>query len=292
MKNFNGLDKARVQAIIRAALKEDIGRGDITTLATVTKFTNMKAGIVARDSGVVCGLPVVEMILNMADCSIRVKPTVNEGDYVSEGKEVVYLEGRARPILMSERTILNFLGHLSGIATRTSQFVEKVKKYNVKIMDTRKTTPLLRHLEKYAVRIAGGHNHRMGLWDQLLIKDNHIKVAKAVTLKDIISNTKKRKQRNVKLEVEVSNLKEFEEALEAGPDIIMLDNMTVEDVRKAAGLRVQGPGSRVQNPELEVSGGITLDNVEEYAASGVDMISVGSLTKDVRSFDMALEVVG
>ena len=252
----------------------------------------MKAGIVARDSGVVCGLPIVEMILNMADCSIRVKPTINEGDYVSEGKEVVFLEGRARPILMSERTILNFLGHLSGIATRTNQFVERVRKYNVKIMDTRKTTPLLRYLEKYAVRIGGGNNHRMGLWDQLLIKDNHIKVAKAIALKDIISNTKKRKQRNVKLEVEVSNLKEFEEALEAGPDIIMLDNMNVEDVRKAVQMRNAIRNTHDARRALEVSGGITLDNIEQYAACGVDMISVGSLTKDVRSFDMALEVVG
>jgi len=239
MKGFDGLDKTRVKAIVRAALKEDIGRGDITTLATVHKFASIRAGIVARDSGAVCGLPIAETILNMADYSIRVKPTVNEGDYVSEGKEILFIEGRARPILMTERTILNFLGHLSGITTKTSQFVEKVKKYNVKIMDTRKTTPLLRYLEKYAIRVGGGHNHRMGLWDQVLIKDSHIKAMKCSggrladkipTIRDIIAYTMRRKQKNVKLEIEVSDLKEFEEAVQANPDIIMLDNMSVEDV--------------------------------------------------------------
>lgn len=295
MKSFNGLDKARVQAILRAALKEDIGKGDITTLATVHKLASIRAGIVTRDSGIVCGLPVVEMILNMMDYSVRVKPTVSEGDSVSEDKEIVFIEGRARPILMSERTMLNFLGHLSGIATSTNRFVEKVKKYNVKIMDTRKTTPLLRYLEKYAVSVGGGHNHRMGLWDQVLIKDNHIKVIKCASglspdkmpsLNSIIENAKRKKQKNILLEVEVTNLKEFEQALQAGPDIIMLDNMDIDDVKKTVELRGRG------GPELEVSGGITFDNVEEYAACGVERISVGSLTKDMKSFDMSLEIVG
>jgi len=302
MKSFNGLKKEKILPIIRSALKEDIGRIDITTFATVHKLASVRSGIVARDSGIVCGIPIVELILNVMDYSIRVKPTVNEGDYVSEGKEIIFIEGRARPILMAERTMLNFLGLLSGIATKADQFVKKVEKYNVKIMDTRKTTPLLRYMEKYAVKVGGGNNHRMGLWDQILIKDNHIKVVRCSggsacgnkpTIKEIIERVKARKQKNILIEIEVESLKEFEEAFQAGVDIIMLDNMSIEDVRAVVEMRkARNPQYKDRGPKIEVSGGITLDNVEEYAACGIDMISLGSLTKDVKCFDMALEIVG
>jgi len=296
MKPFNGLDKSRVQAIVRSSLKEDLGKGDVTTLATIDKNVNIKADIITQEEGVICGLPVSELIFNAVDYSVRIKPTVNEGDLVSPGKEIIYVEGRARSILQAERTVLNFLGHLSGIATKARQFTEKVKKHGVKIMDTRKTIPLLRYLEKYAVRVGGGHNHRMGLWDQILIKDNHIKIIKCTSglaldkmpsVKTIVENAKRKKQRNILLEVEVTDLKEYKEALQAGPDIIMLDNMNIEDIKKAVELR---PGTL--KPELEASGGISLENVEEYAASGIDRISIGSLTKDVRALDMSLEVMG
>jgi nicotinate-nucleotide pyrophosphorylase (carboxylating) len=296
MKAFNGLEKTRVMPILRSALKEDIGRGDITTGITISKLASIRAGIVLRKDGVVCGLPIAEMIMSILDYSVRIKPTVNEGDYASEAKEILYLEGRARPILAAERTLLNFLGRLSGIATRTDEFVKKVKKYNVKIMDTRKTTPLLRYLEKYAVRVGGGHNHRMGLWDQVLIKDNHIKIARLLSSEipskmtpvgEIIDIARRKKQRNIKLEIEVENLQEFEEVLRLKPDIIMLDNMSVDDVGKAVELR----GAR-KGVLLEVSGGITLDNIEEYAACGIDMISIGSLTAGIQSLDMSLEVIG
>ena len=301
MISFNGLDKKRALPIIHAALKEDIGKGDVTTFTTIHKLASIRADIVMRESGVVCGLPVAEMILNAMDYSVRIKPTVNEGDQVNEGKEVVLIEGPARPVLMAERTVLNFIGHLSGIATRTREFVKKVRIYRVKIMDTRKTTPLLRYMEKYAVKVGGGYNHRMGLWDQILIKDTHIKVIKCAsgltpckmpTIKDIVENARRRKQKNIKLEVEVSSLSELEQALQAGPDIVMLDNMSVEDVKKAVEMRDHKPASGSRRIELEASGGITLDNVEKYAACGIDMISVGSLTKDVKALDVALEVVG
>jgi len=302
MKEINGLDKTRVMPIVRAALKEDIGRTDITTFATIEKLASIRSGIIARNSGVICGLPIIEMILNIVDYSVRIKPTVDEGAHVSEGKEIIFIEGHTRAILMTERTILNFLGHLSGIATKTRKFVDKVKKYDVKIMDTRKTTPLFRYLEKYAVRVGGGHNHRMGLWDQMLIKDNHINAARCLsglspskmpTITDIVSKAKQKKQKNIKLEVEVENLKQFEQALKAGPDIIMLDNMNVKSIEKAVAIRNERRRRKTdQKILLEASGGITLDNVEEYAACGVDRISIGSLTSSVESFDAALEVVG
>ncbi|PIU42342.1 MAG: nicotinate-nucleotide diphosphorylase (carboxylating) [Candidatus Omnitrophica bacterium CG07_land_8_20_14_0_80_42_15] len=299
MTYFNDLDKARVLPILRAALKEDIGKGDITTFATIHKFASVRAGIITRDEGVICGLPIVDMILNIMDYSVRVKPTINEGDIAHEDKEIIFIEGPARPILMAERTILNFLGRLSGVATKTRKFTEKVKKYNVKIMDTRKTTPLLRYLEKYAVRVGGGSNHRIGLWDQVLIKDNHIKTIRCMrsptcdktpTLKDIVCIAREKTQKNIKIEIEVENLKEFQEAMQARPDIIMLDNMSVEDAKKAVEFR--GEMKEDKAVKLEVSGGVTLDNVESYAASGVDMISIGSLTADVKSLDMSLEVMG
>lgn len=301
MKNFNGLDRERVLPILRAALKEDIGKADITTIATVHKLASGRAGIIAREDGVICGLPIVEMILNIMDYSIRVKPTVNEGDLVSEGKEVVFIEGRIAPVLTAERTMLNFLAFLSGIATKTRQFADKAKKYDVKILDTRKTVPLMRYLEKYAVRVGGGYNHRMGLWDQVLVKDNHIKIVRCLSglarekmpsIKDVVKKAAGRVQKNIKIEVETQNLKEFEEVLEAGPDIIMLDNMDIADIKRAVELRSKAAKSGKDKILLEVSGGITLDNVENYAGCGIDMISIGALTKDVQSLDLSLEIVG
>jgi nicotinate-nucleotide pyrophosphorylase (carboxylating) len=299
MKKQETLDKERVTKIVQAALKEDIGKGDITTFATIPKLASVNAGIIMRESGIICGLPIAEMMLNIMDSSIRVKPTVNEGDTVADEQEVMLIEGRGRPILMAERTILNFLGRLSGVATQTAAFVEKIGKLNVKVMDTRKTTPLLRYLEKYAVRVGGGYNHRMGLWDQVLIKDNHIKVMrhlgdmaldKMPTFSDMIKKTLDKKQENVRVEVEVSNLKEYEQALQANPDIIMLDNMSVDDVKLAVEMRSERP--KAKKPQLEASGGITLDNVAAYAATGVDRISLGALTNKAPSLDIALEIMG
>jgi len=199
--------------------------------------------------------------------------------------------GKARAILTAERTVLNFLAHLSGIATQTKGFIEKIKPYKAKILDTRKTTPGLRILEKYAVKCAGGFNHRLGLWDMVLIKDSHKKIRRSkierrlekVSIKELIKDAR-RKNKNKKIEIEVENLREFQDALLARPDIIMLDNMDLKRIKKALVLR------RGRRPLIEVSGNITLNNVRAIAKTGVDMISIGSLTHSVKAIDFSLEV--
>jgi nicotinate-nucleotide pyrophosphorylase (carboxylating) len=284
------LDKARTLKIINAALKEDIGAGDITTMNTVRKLESVKASIVANEDCVLCGIDVAEWAINAIDYSVRFKPQVKDGERAYEGKEVAFLEGHARGILSAERTMLNFLCFLSGVATRVSKFAEKAGKYGVKIYDTRKTFPLLRYLEKYAVVTGGGHNHRAGLWDQALVKENHIKAGKLHAKKNFISELRKKVTRNIKIEVEVENPEQFKLALAGCPDIIMLDNMPVADVKSAVELRnaMKTAGGK---PLLEASGGITLDNVEDYAKTGIDRISVGSLTDSVESVDMSLTII-
>lgn len=282
------LDKARTLRIIRAALKEDIGAGDVTTKGIVPKLESVRASIVTNEDCVICGMNVAEWVINAIDYSVRFKPQVKDCQRVYKGKEVAFLEGHARAILSAERTMLNFLCFLSGVATKVNKFVEKAKKYGVEIYDTRKTFPLLRYLEKYAVEAGGGHNHRFGLWDEAIVKENHIKIAKIEGRKNFIKDLRKKLTSNLKLEVEVENLKEFKDMLREKPDIIMLDNMSAGDVKKAVELRNKITSK--EKPFLEVSGGITIDNVEEYAKTGVDRISVGSLTDSVESVDMSLNI--
>jgi len=281
------LDKARVLKIIKATLKEDIGIGDVTTTAVVPKTASVRASIVTNEDCILCGSDIAEWVINTVDAGVRFKPQAGDGQRVYEGKEIIFLEGRARAILTAERTMLNFLSLLSGIATNVNKYAEKTKKYGVKIYDTRKTFPLLRYLEKYAVTVGGGSNHRMGLWDQALIKENHLKTAKK---ESSIRDIKKRLAKKIKIEVEVENLKEFKSMLGSGIDIIMLDNMPPAAVKEAVGIKNKIYSKN--KPELEVSGGITLDNIEEYAKTGVDRISIGSLTSSVRSVDMSLEIPG
>lgn len=284
------LDKARVIPIIKAALKEDIGKGDITTGALVDKFASSRASIITKEDCVVCGLEIAEWLMAQIDYSVRFKPNCKDGQFVGASKELAFLEGHSASVLRAERTMLNFLAFLSAIATKTKQLVDKVKPYGVKIMDTRKTIPLLRYLEKYAVFTGGGTNHRMGLYDQVLIKDNHIKSDKQDArnkLKNLVVLARKRSLKGTIIEIEVTNLEEFSDALSGNPDIIMLDNMAARDVRAALEIRRL---AKIK-PLIEVSGGITLDTVEEYAKTKVDMISIGSLTNDVKSIDMSLEIV-
>lgn len=287
------LDKERVVPIIKAALKEDIGRGDITTQALINKFASSRAAIITKEDSVVCGLQIAEWAMALVDYSVRFKPNCKDGTSVGAGKETAFLEGHVNSILKAERTMLNFLSFLSGIATRTKLFVDKAKPYGVKIMDTRKTLPLLRYLEKYAVSAGGGFNHRMGLYDQVLIKDNHIRAysverrAKSEKLKKIIELARKNNTKEARIEIEVTNIEEFNDALSAKPDIIMLDNMSSRDVKACVEIRRL---SKIK-PLLEASGGITLDNVEEYAKTKVDTISIGSLTNSIKAIDMSLEIV-
>lgn len=291
------LDKERTLSIIKAALKEDIGKGDITTTAIIDRVTSQKASVTAKEECVVCGLQIAEWLMAQIDYSVRFKPNAKDGAFIGAGKEVAFLEGHTASILRGERTILNFLSLLSGVATRTKQFVDKARPYGVKIMDTRKTAPLLRYLEKYAVFAGGGTNHRMGLYDQALIKDNHIGAAriahnlegkkKDFAIKEIIELCRRRMLKGTVIEVEVTNIEEFNDALSGKPDIIMLDNMSVREVSSCVEIRRL---SRTK-PLLEVSGGITIDNVEDYARTRVDMVSVGSLTNSFKAIDMSLEIV-
>ena len=281
------LEKHRVLPIIRAALKEDIGPGDITTSALVEKLASSKASIVTNDDCVACGLEIAEWIIGVIDYSVRFKPNCNDGTFVGAGKELVYMDGHTGSILRAERTMLNFIAFLSGIATKTKLYVDKAKPYGVKILDTRKTIPLLRYLEKYAVVTGGGTNHRMGLYDQVLIKDNHIGAGKKVPLKELVETSRRKNIKGTIIEIEVSNIQEFDDAIAGSPDIIMLDNMSPSEVRSCIEIRRL---SKIK-PVLEVSGGVSLDNIEDYAKTKVDTISVGSLTSSVKSIDLSLEIV-
>ena len=290
------LNRQRVLPLLQAALKEDIGTRDLTTAALIHPKATAQAEIVTRDEGVVAGLPLVEWAFGLLDAKIRVKPMVKDGDAIHPDKALAFLEGPARPILSGERTVLNFVSHLSGIATLTRQYVEGVKPYPVRILDTRKTTPGLRELEKYAVVVGGGHNHRRGLYDQVLIKENHLHVlaqeagsttTHAAVIPTALAKVQRVGARNVKVEIEVRTLDECRAALVAGATLILLDNMTVETMREAVKL-ARRAGRKIW---LEASGGMTLERVASVAATGVDYISVGALTRAAPGLDVALELV-
>ncbi len=271
-----------VDKIIQSAIFEDIGMGDITTDNLVDAKHKSNAVILAKDSGVLAGLDIAKGVFKNFDYTLKFVPLFEDGDRIKPGDRIATLNGFTRSILKAERTALNFLQRLSGIATKTRYYTELVKDFPVKIVDTRKTTPTLRILEKYAVVIGGGFNHRMGLYDAVMIKDNHIAIAKSISkaiqiLRDKIPHT-------VKIEVEVTNIDEVKEALEANADIVMLDNMSIEDMRKA----VEYIKGRLI---VEASGGITDRNLIEVARTGVDVISIGSLTTKIDSLDISLEIV-
>ncbi|MFH1641061.1 MAG: carboxylating nicotinate-nucleotide diphosphorylase, partial [Candidatus Omnitrophota bacterium] len=218
------------------------------------------------------------------------KPLLRDGDTVDKGKVLAKISGSASGILSSERVALNFLGFLSGVSTRTAEFVRSISPYKTRILDTRKTLPGLRRLEKYAVRVGGGFNHRLRLDEMVLIKENHLEIAGSRGIGEAIRMVRSKIGKNIKLEVEVRNLQEFKEALYAKPDIIMFDNMRVSAIKKAVKLRnAMQPRVLSPKPKLEASGNIGLKNIASYAATGVDFISLGTLTKDIKSLDVSLE---
>jgi len=266
-----------IKNLIEIALKEDIGSYDITTESVLPSDLKIRAFIFAKERGLICGLEIARMVFKALEPKIVFKKLVRDGEKVKLWQRIVEISGPAGKILSAERTALNFLQRLSGIATITNEFVKKVKPYKVKILDTRKTSPGLRILEKYAVRVGGGKNHRFGLWDGILIKGNHIDL---VGLKLAVQRAKKLRKR---VEVETRNLKEIEEALEAGADIIMLENMDLKTIKE--GVRLIG-----KRALIEVSGGVNLENVREIAKTGVDRISIGRLTHSVKSLDMSLKI--
>jgi nicotinate-nucleotide pyrophosphorylase (carboxylating) len=268
---------------IRAWLDEDIGFGDITTLATVPEELEGKGILYVKQSGVIAGLEIAEKVFKALDPMIHYAQKVSDGDYVEKGTVIAEVEGKVQSILTGERLALNLLQHLSGIATMTHRYVEEARKGNdrVRVVDTRKTTPGLRMLEKYAVVVGGGHNHRLGLFDAILIKDNHIKAAGGI--QQAILQARAQIPHTTKIEVEVETLEQLEEALAVNPDIIMLDNMDLATMEEAV-KRVNGKAI------VEASGGVNLQTIASIARTGVDIISVGSLTHSVTALDISLDL--
>jgi len=277
--------------LIRLALMEDVGPGDITTEAIVPKSARSKAIILAKADGVIAGLPIAEAVLRQVDAKVKFTSAVKDGSLVKKGKVIATLEGPTRAILTGERVALNFLQRLSGIATLTQKFVKKVESRKLKvesrvsnverrtqILDTRKTTPGLRLLEKYAVQCGGGINHRLGLYDAILIKDNHIAAAGGV--KEALA-----KFVNQVVEIEAKTLTEVKEAITGKADRILLDNMSLATMRQAVKL------CKKAGVETEASGGVNLSNVKAIAKTGVDYISVGALTHSAPALDISLEIV-
>jgi len=264
------------------ALKEDLGRsGDITTNSIFKTSTMGVAKIFAREKGILAGIPFAEAAFTQLSTDAKIKWFVSDGSKINGGDCIAEIKAPVQTILTGERTALNFLGHLSGIATKTREFVELVRGTNAKIADTRKTTPGLRSAEKYAVRLGGGTNHRMGLDDAILIKDNHIAFAGGIA--DAITSVKKSVGHLVKIEIEVDNLNQLEECLLHEIDAVLLDNMLADQLKKA----VQIIDGRII---AEASGGVTLETVAAIAATGVDIISIGALTHSSTSLDYGLDV--
>lgn len=276
------LNWQRVNWIIEQALAEDIGSGDLTTRRVVLKPRQVSATIVSKNAGIIAGLPVAARVFEMRDAGLQVELLADESDSVAPGDRLIRIGGAGASILEAERTALNLLGRLSGIATQTRAYVNALQGTRTRILDTRKTVPLLRELDKYAVRAGGGQNHRLGLYDMILIKENHIRYAGSIAaaLSNVLAQ-KDRDSRPVGIEVEVRNLDELEAALAFPIQRVMLDNFEIDTMRQA----VQLAGGRV---ELEASGGITLANAAAIAATGVDYISVGALTHSVHNFDLSL----
>lgn len=272
------------EALIDRALSEDLSIGDPTTDILIPPDMEGQASFVAKQAGVLAGLDVALAVFQRFDPSLAADAYIQDGERLEPGSIVATVSGRMNPLLKTERTALNFIRRLSGIATETSAYVREVDGYEVRIVDTRKTTPGLRALEKYAVRVGGGYNHRQNLGDGILIKDNHIEALRHVgmTLGDVVRRANREKSHTINVEVEVEDIAQVEEALEAGAKILLLDNMQPEDmaiaVRMAEGKAV-----------TEASGNITLSTVRASAASGVDLISVGALTHSAKDLDISLD---
>lgn len=279
-------DSPLLKETIRLAILEDIGHGDITSLLIIPERKKANANIIAKEEFILAGMPFVKEVFRTIDQQVNVKSFFDEGANIKKGAIIADISGSARSLLAGERISLNILQHISGITTITNRFVEKVKGLPVKIADTRKTIPGMRVMEKYGVEIGGGINHRFGLYDGILIKDNHIKIAGSV--KKSVGLVKKGRHL-LKIEVEVKNLDEFKEALDTGADVIMLDNMSIDDMKKAVKIR----NSKIQNHRvlLEASGSVNLENIRSIAETGVDIISIGVLTHSARAVDISMKMV-
>ena len=275
------IDPRVTRELLEMALREDIGSGDITSNSVVPTDAVANGTILSKSDGVVAGLDVARGIFTMVDPDVSFRESASDGEQVHQGQELASVRGLARPMLTAERTALNLLQRLSGIATMTSKYVRAASDYPARIVDTRKTTPGWRVLEKYAVRVGGGHNHRFGLYDAVLIKDNHI--AAVGSIADAVARAREQIPHSMKIEVEVEDLDQVREAIGSDADIIMLDNMDVDMMSEAVRL-IDGRSL------VEASGGITLDHIPAVAATGVDLISIGALTNAAFPLDISMSV--
>lgn len=275
------IDNRQIDKIVLAAFEEDIGTGDITTNTTIPEGRLASGKFIAKEAGVICGMDVAARAFFLADEKIRFEAFVKDGDRVEKGDVIGEINGPAAGILVGERTALNLLQRMSGIATRTAEAVEKIKGTKAKIADTRKTMPMLRVFDKFAVRVGGGSNHRFNLADGILIKDNHIAASGSITA--AVTAAKQGAPHTLKVEIEVETFEQLNEALAAGADIIMLDNMTNEMMKKA----VEITAGRAK---LEASGNMGEKDLREVAETGVDIISIGALTHSVKALDISLKL--
>ena len=273
--NYFGLD-----SFLLNALQEDIGTGDITTNSCVPEMGFSHGQLIAKEDGIVCGIDVLTRVFQLVDPTTKVLTTHRDGDRVSKGDIIAKVEGRSRSVLSGERVALNLIQHMSGIATQTSEAVARVAGTNAKIVDTRKTLPGMRNLEKYAVKVGGGYNHRFSLADGVLIKDNHIVAAGGIT--KTIELVRKNVPHTLKVEIETETMQQVQEAVDAGADIIMLDNMTTEQMTEAVKL-INGRAL------TEASGNMDKRDLAEVAATGVDFISIGALTHTAKALDISLK---
>lgn len=283
--SISQLTENQLDTVIDLALNEDTAHGDVTSEALIPPDLSGKASLLVKEKGVLAGIEVASRVFHRVDPLLKINVLIKDGTAIQTGNTAATISGSVINILKAERTALNFLQRLSGIASLTAQYVAEIRGQNARIYDTRKTTPGLRLLEKYAVRMGGGHNHRMHLGEAVLIKDNHIAAlhAMGLSLKDIVAKARENAPEGITVEVEVTSAKEALEALKAGADIIMLDNMSVNEMRQAVNI-VGGKA------KIEASGGITLANVRQIAMTGVDIISIGALTHSFKALDISLEL--
>ena len=295
------LNKKKIKNIIELAINEDIGNGDVTANAIIPESFTIYGEFIAKEPGIVAGLPVVKSIFERFKSSVSLNMHVKDGDHVSEGDLIAKISGDARTILSYERLSLNFLQRLSGIATLTFAYVKQAEKFGIKIVDTRKTTPGWRYLEKYAVRVGGGTNHREGLFDQVLIKDNHLSILCSLQPgkkhdlgRQIIESVQKARReipKDMLIEIEIDYVENVKDALESGADIIMFDNMDCDQISKS--LQIVNDWtlktSKIR-PIIEVSGGVILKNLEKIAQPGIDRLAIGAVTHSAKALDISLEI--
>ncbi len=274
-------DLFEVRSVVHNALEEDIRSGDVTTDSIIPTSITTTAEIFAKADGVISGLEVAGVVFRTLDNDVIIKPEKNDGDRVSKGDLIATVEGKYRALLTGERTALNFLQRMSGIATQTARYSNELKGTKTKLLDTRKTAPGLRHLDKYAVKCGGGTNHRAGLFDMVMIKDNHIKIAGGII--PAVAAVREKHGDMYRIEVECTNLSEIKEALDSGVDVIMLDNMSIKHMKEAV--------SFINNrADTEASGNITLKTLKQIAGTGVKYISSGALTHSVTALDISMKI--